>query len=188
MIKNGFRPIYGGVMEKINIRSRMGEEDFKNFLYYNQYFSEKYYIPVRIAVSFIIGAAAAFFSSDKLVTFVLLSFICLLVLLIFPWARIRSNYRKIYRRNRSTAFSQSQDFEFTREYFGFKSENEDEYTYEPYSNLLKAAETNTLFAISFTKKQTVILVKEYGTDEEIQAVSRILNEEMGERFRKITRI
>lgn len=175
-------------MEKINVRSRMGETDFKNFLYYNQFFSEKYYIPVRIAVSLIIGAAAAFFSSDKISTFLILSVICLLVFILFPWMKIRSNYQKIYRRNKSTAFSQSQDFEFTSEYFGFKSENEEEYTYEPYSNLLKAAETKTLFIISFTKKQTAVLVKSFAEDEEVKAISGILKEEMGDRFVNITRI
>ena len=175
-------------MEKVNVRSRMGEEDFKNYLYYNQYFFEKYYIAVRVAVSFIIGAAAAFFSSDRLSTLVLLTVLCLLVFIVFPWCRIRFNYQKIYRRNRSTAFSQSQDFEFTPEYFGFKSEHEDEYTYEPYSNLLKAAETKTLFIISYSKKQTVVLVKEYIGEEEMKAVSRMIRNGMGDRFVQITRI
>ncbi|MBR6701283.1 MAG: hypothetical protein IKL72_06105 [Firmicutes bacterium] len=175
-------------MEKVNVRSRMGEEDFKNFLYYNQYFFEKNYIAVRVAVSIIIGAAAAFFSSDKVSTFLVIAAACLLVFIIFPWGKIRFNYQRIYRRNRSTAFSQSQDFEFTSEYFGFKSEHEDEYTYEPYSNLLKAAETKTLFAISFTKKQTVVLVKEYAEEDEIKAVSRMLRNGMGDRFVQISRI
>lgn len=175
-------------MNSINIRSRMNEEDFKNYLYYHQYFEEKNYIPVRIAISFGIGLAAAFLSSDRLITFLALSILCLLVFIVFPWCRIRFNYKKIYIRNRSAAFSQSQDFEFAQDYLGFKSEREEEYMYEPYSNLKKAAETNSLYIITFSKKETAVAVKRFADSEMQREISRLLEKNLGDRYTRITRI
>lgn len=175
-------------MDSIFVRSRMNEEDFKNYLYYHQYYAEKNYIPVRTAISFGIGLAAAFFSSDRLVTFLVISILCLLVFLVFPWCRIRFSYKKIYVRNRSQAFSQSQDFEFSPEYMGFKSEHENEYVYEPYTNLKKAAETKTLYIITFSKKQTAVAVKRFADSEKQKEISRLLENNLGDRYTKITRI
>ncbi|MDO4482658.1 MAG: hypothetical protein Q4C14_08085 [Bacillota bacterium] len=175
-------------MNSIRIRSRMNEEDFKNYLFYHQYFEEKHYIPVRIGISFGIGLAAAFLSADRLVTFLVLSVLCLLVFIVFPWCRIRYSYKKIYIRNRSAAFSQSQDFEFTRDYIGFKSEREDEYMYEPYSNIKKAAETDTLYIITFSKKETAVAVKRFADSENQNEISRLLEKNLGDRYTRITRI
>ena len=71
---------------------------------------------------------------------------------------------------------------------GFKSEHENEYVYEPYSNLKKAAETKTLYIITFSKKQTAVAVKRFADSEKQKEISRLLEKNLGDRYTKITRI
>lgn len=175
-------------MNRIHVRTRMNDEDFKNYLYYHQYYEERYYIPVRTALSFGIGLAAAFFSAEKLTALLIVSLLCLLVFLIFPFCRIRFNYKRIYFRNRSQAFSQSQDFEFAEDFMGFKSEHETEYSYEPYSNLKKVAETKSLYIIAFSKKQTAVVAKREVEADIQKEISNILKNKLGDRFVLIKRI
>ncbi len=175
-------------MNRINIRSRLSEKDFEKFLLYNHFYGEKYFIPLRIAISFAIGIAAGFFSSDKLMTFAIITVVCLLVFLFFPWAQIKFNYKKIYRRNKSQAFSQSQDFEFSEGGVGFKSEHENYYDYVDYKDLVKITETNSLYIITYSKKQNAVVSKAGIDGETRKEIRRLLYTNMGERYIKLKRM
>lgn len=174
-------------MEKVFVRSKMREDDFRDYLFYKQFYLEKAYIPFRIFVSAVIGAGAAYLSDQKIAVFVIVTLLCAAALLAFPWIKIRNRYRQTYRRNQSGAFHQFQDFEFGTEQFGFKSEQETAYDYEKYENLYKAAETKNMFLLYYSKKQSVVAVKAYMNTDEEKFISRCLEEKLGKRYELIRR-
>ena len=55
-------------------------------------------------------------------------------------------------------------------------------------NLKKAAETKTLYIITFSKKQTAVAVKRFADSEKQKEISRLLEKNLGDRYTKITRI
>ena len=121
----------------IKIHSKLSEEEFKDFLMFRQFKMNKSFVPVRVALSAAIGLLAAFIGTgNKVVSFAVIFAICLAVFIWFPKMNISSKYKKIYRRNLSGAFHQYQDFCFTDNAVGFKSESEEEYDWTMYDNLL----------------------------------------------------
>ena len=97
-------------METIKVRSKMTEKNLKNYLLFDQFYGKPYYIKLRALLAVVIGAVTGFFSQDHIGMFVVVTVICLVVLLWFPRMRVGFKAPQIYRRNRSGAFHQAQDF------------------------------------------------------------------------------
>lgn len=172
-------------MESFYVESKMTAEDFKSFLFYNQYYSERYYLVLRVGISVIIGLFAAYFSSSRVLTFLAVALMCMLVFIAFPWISIRRNYKKLYRRNRSGAFSQMQKYKFGENNFGFKGEFEDDFFYEEYANLMRAVETNKLFILCYSKKNTAVVVKSAVTADDTNRIRAILMEKMNKKYLRL---
>lgn len=174
-------------MENFYVESKMTVEDFKSFLFYNQYYSERYYLVLRVVISVIIGIFAAYFSSSRVLAFVAVAAMCMVVFIAFPWISIRRNYKRIYRRNRSGAFSQTQKYKFGENSFGFKGEYEDKFFYEDYANLMRAVETNKLFILCYSKKNTAVVVKSAVTEDDANRIRAILMEKMNKKYLRLKR-
>lgn len=174
-------------MEIIQFRSKMGEKDLKNYLLFDQFYGKPHYTPLRVALSLIIGAVAGYFSQEHLTAFLLITGICLVVFLMFPRWRIGFKAPQIYRRNRSGAFHQSQDFAFGENRFGFKAENEDEYDWTPYSSLSRIIETRTLLIMEYSPGQRAIMVKDSEEEEELEKVRGFIRDAMEDKFVTIDR-
>ena len=174
-------------MEIIKVRSKMEEKDLKNYLLFDQYFGKPYYIRLRVILSLVIGAAVGYFSQEHLTSFLLITGICLVVLLLFPKWRIGFKAPQIYRRNRSGAFHQSQDFAFGETRFGFKAENEDDYDWTPYSSLNRIIETKTLLILEYARTQRAIVVKNAIEAEDMEKIRGFIREAIGDKFAAIDR-
>ncbi len=175
-------------MEEIYVKSKMEAEDLKKYLYYQQFFSEKNYILIRVGIALAVGMAASFFSSEKLWAFLIIFTVCIAVLIVSPALQIRSKYRQIYTRNQSGAFSQYQEYIFGEKEIGMKSENETEYEYTRYGNLRCIVETNSMYIISYTKKQNAIIVKRQVDEETQRKIRRIFYSKLGDKYIKIKRL
>lgn len=166
----------------IKIHSKLSEEEFKDFLMFRQFKMNKSFVPVRVALSAAIGLLAAFIGTgNKVVSFAVIFAICLAVFIWFPKMNISSKYKKIYRRNLSGAFHQYQDFCFTDNAVGFKSESEEEYDWTMYDNLQYIGETDKIFVVVYNKKQQAVASKSGASEDDIRALSELVSKRFGKK-------
>ena len=175
-------------MEIINVRSKMEEKDLKNYLLFDKYYGSSHFVMLRVIISLVVGAFAGYYSQQHVVTFLLITGICLAVLLYIPKAQIGFKAPQVYRRNRSGAFHQAQDFAFGETRFGFKSESEEAFDWTNYRDLNRAVETKSLLVLEFQPKQRAVMVKKDVPEEDLEAIRRILTEEMREKFTVLDRL
>ncbi len=175
-------------MEMIKVRSKMTEKNLKNYLLFEQFYGKPYYIKLRALLAVAIGAAAGIFSSQHLTMFLVITVICLIVLLWFPKMRVGFKAPQIYRRNRSGAFHQGQDFAFGETRVGFKAEDEAEYDWTRYDELNRVIETKTMLILEFTPQQRAIVAKSCMEDEEADRIRQMIQECIGDRFVQIDRL
>lgn len=164
----------------IKIHSKLSEEEFKDFLMFRQFKMNKGFVPTRVLISAAIGVLAACLGTgNRIISFAVIFVICLAVFIWFPKMNISSKYKKIYRRNLSGAFHQYQDFCFTDNAVGFKSESEEEYDWTLYDHLRTIGETDSIFVVVFNRKQQAVASKSGATPEDIQAVSEMISKRFG---------
>ena len=166
----------------IKIHSKLSEEEFKDFLMFRQFKMNKSFVPVRVVLSAAIGLLAAFIGTgNKVVSFAIIFAICLAFFIWFPKMNISSKYKKIYRRNLSGAFHQYQDFCFTDNAVGFKSESEEEYDWTMYDNLQYIGETDKIFVVVYNKKQQAVASKSGASEDDIRALSELVSKRFGKK-------
>ncbi len=175
-------------MEMIRIRSKMTEKNLKDYLLFEQFYAKPYYIRLRAGLAVVIGAVAGIFSPRHLAMFLLITAICLVVLLWFPKMRIGFKAPQIYRRNRSGAFHQGQDFAFGETRVGFKAEDEADYDWTRYEELNRVIETNTLLILEYTPQQRAIVAKSCMEEEEAEGIRQMIQACIGDRYTKIDRL
>ena len=175
-------------METIKVRSKMTEKNLKNYLLFDQFYGKPYYIKLRALLAVVIGAITGFFSQDHIGMFVVVTVICLVVLLWFPRMRVGFKAPQIYRRNRSGAFHQAQDFAFAETRVGFKSESEDAYDWTPYHELNRVIETKTLLIMEYSPQQRTIAVKDNMEEQELETVRKYIRDSIGEKFVTLNRL
>jgi hypothetical protein len=166
----------------------MTEKNLKNYLIFDQYYGKPYYIKLRVLLSVAIGVITGIFSQDHIGMFVVVTVVCLVVLLWFPKMRIGFKAPQVYRRNRSGAFHQSQDFAFGETRVGFKSESEEEYDWTPYHQLNRIIETKTLLIMEYSPQQRTIMVKDFIEEEDLEKIRGYFRESIGDKFVTMNRL